>query len=133
MSYADATFWYTLLCEIIMQHILLFFDFFSYLHGLLGTARLFISLKNSYLHVYLELKIDCFREILSILFDIWLQLDPLTCLIHFCIQSLQYLTFWFQKNVQNHSISGNFLTCTFIKFWKKILPTRLSGTSGLLN
>ena len=51
----------TLLCGIIMQHILLIFDFFSYLHALLGTARLLILLKNSYLHVYLELKIHCFK------------------------------------------------------------------------
>ena len=51
----------TLLCGIIMQHILLIFDFFSCLHGLLGTARLFILLKNSYLHVYLEQKSFHFR------------------------------------------------------------------------
>ena len=34
---------------------------------------------------------------------------------------------------QNHSISGNFLTCTFIKFWKNFLPTGLLGTARLLN
>ena len=51
----------TLLCGIIMQHILLIFYFFPCLHGLSGTARLFILLKNSYLHIYLELKIFHFR------------------------------------------------------------------------
>ena len=51
----------TLLCGIIVLHILLIFDFFPCLHALLGTARLLILLKNSYLHVYLELKIHCFR------------------------------------------------------------------------
>ena len=51
----------TLLCGIIVLHILLIFDFFSYLPALLGTARLLTLLKNSYLHVYLELKIHCFR------------------------------------------------------------------------
>ena len=51
----------TLLCGIIVLHILLIFDFFSCLHALLGTARLLILLKNSYLHVYLELKIHCFK------------------------------------------------------------------------
>ena len=52
----------TLLCGIIVLHILLTFDFFPYLHALLGTVRLLILLKNSYLHVYLELKIHCFKE-----------------------------------------------------------------------
>ena len=106
-----------------MLHILLIFDFFPCLHALLGTARLSILLKNSYLHFYLELKMNCFRQNLSISLDIWLQLDPLTCLIHFCIQLLEYLTFKWHINVQNHSISGNFLTCMFIKFWKNFLPT----------
>ena len=32
-------------------------------------------------------------------------------------------------NMQNHSISGNFLTCTFTKFWKNVLPTRLLRTA----
>ena len=35
---------------------------FSLTTCLLGTARLLILLKDSYLHVYLELKIHCFRE-----------------------------------------------------------------------
>ena len=83
----------TLLCVIIVLHILLIFDFFPCLHALLGTACLLILMKSSYLHVYLELKTNGFRENLSISLDIWLQLDPLTCLIHFCIQLLQYLTF----------------------------------------
>ena len=60
----------TLLCGIIMQHILLIFDFFSCLHALLGTARLLILMKNSYLHVYLELKIHLSVENLSVSFDI---------------------------------------------------------------
>ena len=60
----------TLLCGIIVLHILLIFDFFPCLHALLGTARLLIFLKISYLHVYLELKINCFRENLSILLDV---------------------------------------------------------------
>ena len=46
-----------------MLLILLIFDFFPCLHALLRTARLLILLKNSYLHIYLELKINCFREI----------------------------------------------------------------------
>ena len=52
----------TLLCGIIVLHILLIFDFFSYLHALLGTAHLLILLKISYLHVYLELTIHYFRR-----------------------------------------------------------------------
>ena len=48
----------TLLCGIIMLHILLIFDFFPYLHALLGTTRLLILLKNSHLQIYLELIYD---------------------------------------------------------------------------
>ena len=84
---------FTLLCGIIVLHILLIFGFFPCLHSLFGTARLLILLKNSYLHVYLELKLNCFRENLSISLDIWLWLDPITCLIHLLIQLFQYLTF----------------------------------------
>ena len=51
----------TLLCWIIVLHIFLIFDLFSILHALLGTACLLILLKNSYLYVYLELNIHCFR------------------------------------------------------------------------
>ena len=50
------TYTFTLLCGIMMLTIYYFFYFFPCLHGLLGTARLFILLKNFYLHVYLELK-----------------------------------------------------------------------------
>ena len=48
----------TLLCGIIVLHILLIFDFFPYLHALLGTTRLLILLKNSHLQIYLELIYD---------------------------------------------------------------------------
>ena len=34
--------------------------------------------------------------------------------------------------MQNHSISENFLTRTFIKIWKNFLPTWLLGTACLL-
>ena len=51
----------TLLCGILVLHISSIFYFFPCLHELLGTARLLTLLINSYLHVYLELKIHCFR------------------------------------------------------------------------
>ena len=65
----------TLLCGIIMLHILFIFDFFPCRHALLGTAHLLILLKNSYRHVYLQIRINCFRGNLSISLDIWLPLD----------------------------------------------------------
>ena len=52
---------HTLVGGLMVLHILSIFDFFPSLHALLGTTHLLILLKNSYLHVYLELQIHCFR------------------------------------------------------------------------
>ena len=108
-----------------------FSAFYPTYMGLLGTARLSILLKDSYLHISLGQEIIILRANLSISLDIWLQLDPLTCLIHFCIQLLHYLTFQWHINMENHSISGHFITCMLIKFWKNFLPARLLGTARL--
>ena len=97
----------TQLCGIIMQHILLIFDFFHCLHGLLGTASLLILLKNSYLHFYLELTIHYFRGKFVNFTWYMLQSDPLTCLIHF------YIPIIYQFNIWLFNGTGNFLAYTF--------------------
>ena len=60
-----------------MLYILLIYDFFPYLHGLLVTTRSFILLKNFYLHIYLELEIFHFR-VKTVNFNIFFYLKTTT-------------------------------------------------------
>lgn len=118
----------TLLCWIIMLDVLLIFNIFPYLHGLLWTTRLFILLKNSYQHVYLEQNVFILGWKLSISAFVDLKMTTtwqIDMPVTFPYYLLQCLTFWWHRN-------WYFLTYTFIRYWEIFLPTRLLGTAGLL-
>jgi len=104
------------------------FSLFPCLHGLLGTARLLILLITFYLHLYLELKIHCFREKFVNFTWYMTTISPLTCLSNWLLLKITSIFdilmahkwpkssyFWTFSYLHAYWILEKFPTCTIIR------------------